>query len=495
MVVRLFCLFCFYPLLLISAEFTASVSRNHVNMGDSLTLNLTLKNGSAKGAPAIGALNQVFHIHSQQHYNNTAINNGKVTSSTTWKYTLSPKTEEDIVIPPINIQTSDGMASTQPITIKVNKGNSSNQAADDSGINLAYDVSNAKPFKNEPFVYTIKLSSRKELSNIQAQKFTVEDAIIESHGEPKVYSKVMNGIPMGIIEFSYLITPLKPGLLKIPGTLIQGLVPSEQRAQRRSIFDDEFDPFTLMQGFDRLKPFAITTEKIELNVQPPVADMTPWLPARSLIIEEIFDTKKPIQAGEPFTRIFNMTAIGLKSSQLPSLQELQTADSRVKIYADKPEFKDESSSGTISGFRREQYTFIPQEEGSLTLPEITIAWWDVAKKEKAIAIVPSRTIQVLPGTAHSPKDEVSSLSTNANESVPQNVERDPILYIVIAGLTVLLGGAVMWMIVLQKKIGQLTNPASKSENLTVEKYNPFAETEARTNTKNKKGKLNDLNPT
>lgn len=498
MVIHLiFLLLC--PFFLFSAEFTANVNRNQVSIGETFTLNLTLKNGSAKGAPLIGDLNKIFQIKSQYQTNNTSIVNGTVTSSTTWKFTLSASNEGDITIPSMNIQTSEGILSSQPITIKVFKSNAANSTEfnEAPGINLSYEVSNANPFKNEPFIYTIKLASGKQLSNIQVVKFNVDDAIVETNGDPKVYSKVINGIPMGVVEFSYLITPLKPGALKIPSTQIQGLTPSERKKPRGSFFDDDFDfePFAFIQGFDRLKSFSAATEDVVLNVIPPVSGMNPWLPAKSLTVEEIFDNNTPLQAGEPITRVITVSAIGLKSSQLPNLNEIQSMPPQFKIYADKPELKEELVNGSIKSYRKEQFTIIPQEGGTFTMPEISIPWWDLTKKERSLAIIPSKTIQILPA-ANQPSKNVSAENSIPIEPIPQETKKDPILYVLLASLTVLLIGAVIWMIILQKKIGGLTRPAitPKKEPL-VEKYNPFTVKEEQSSKPGKKGKLNDLNPT
>lgn len=496
MVTRILFLFLLLPSLLLSEEFTASVSRNQIAPGESFTLSLTLQGASAQGTPFVDKLKQSFIINSQQQSSNTSIVNGRMSSSLTWRYTLIPQKEGEIIIPSISINTTKGPLSSQPIAIKVAKGTAGGDSSDTSNITLTSDVSNARPYKNEPVIYTVRLVSKRDLANIKAEKLNVENAIVESNGEPKVEKKFIDGINVAIIEFSYLITPLKAGSLKIPPLVIQGALPTKRKSRMGFFFDDDFDAFSMMQ----FNPFALTTEEALLDVQPAVPGMTPWLPARSLTIEETTNIPEFLEAGAPLTRSFKIRAEGVKSSQLPSLSDLQISDSQFKIYADKPEVGDEVQDGKITSYRKEQYTLIPQQAGALTLPAITLGWWDTAKKEAAFAKIPSKTVQVLP----SPDNVKSHVSSQPHDDSIASVDqqalqphRDPVLYGLLAGLAVLLIAAVVWGIALQKKIGRLTDKPVKQKTANTVEKRPASNVKAQRmhSVKNKNEQLPDLNPT
>ena len=76
-----------------------------------------------------------------------------------------------------------------------------------------------------------------------------------------------------------------------------------------------------MTGFERLKPFSLSTSEAVLDVQPPAAGVNPWLPARSLNLVEIWDDSQTLQAGEPIALGFKIVAEGILSNQLPSLAD------------------------------------------------------------------------------------------------------------------------------------------------------------------------------
>jgi hypothetical protein len=496
MVMRSMFFFLLGPLFLFSGEFTATISRDHLHFGESVVLSLTLKDASARGVPSLNPLKKSFIIHSQQQTSNTVVVNGKSSSSLTWKIALVPQEAGDLEIPPIAMDTSEGVLRTQSIIVHVAEGSTSldPHSSEIEDVIFEVEISNDKPYKNEPFIYTTRLISKKNLVNLQFNKSDIKDAMVENNGEPKIYHKIVNGVRLDIIEFSYVVTPLKPGVLTIAAATIQGGIPVKRKSQNRSLFDRDFDPFLMMQGFDQIEPFILKTEAVSVDVQPAVAGMFPWIPATSFKIEEECDASQTLKAGDPFTRSFTITAEGVKSGQIPSLQDLQGKNSPFQIYADTPQLGDEVKEGHLQSYRKEVYTLIPQQSGPLTLPEISLTWWDVVKKERRTVLIPSRTLQVAPAVKISAND----LTSSNPEPQVVIVQKDPILYIIIASLACMLIGAVFLGYMLQKKIARLTDaPQTVKKTEKKEEFKPCIKVESiqKPPKKEKKEKLPDLNPT
>lgn len=478
---------------LVAGEFTASVGSTQVHLSESFSLNLTLKDTSPKEAPAISALKKDFLIHSQQHSVNTTILNGKVSSNIAWKLSLTPKIEGVVQIPPITVETPEGLLSTQPITLNVIKGSASESSEDSVGLNVMTKVSNASPYKNEPVTYTAFLTSKMPLYNVQTQKMQVEDAIVELLEEPKLEEKIIDGVLLNVVEFTYLITPLKTGSLTIAPIAIQGAIPQNRKGQ----FNDDFGPFAFMQGFDRLKPFTLMTEEIRLDVQPAVPEVSPWLPAKALTLEELWPSDQTLRVGEPFSRGFLIKAEGLKASQLPRLEDLQSQNSTLKVYADKPEEQENVVQGIIHSMRKEHYTLIPQQAGTWVLPAISIIWWDSAKKEKRTSTIPARTVQILPAleTATSIPQAITSAPTTTGATEASVSSVPFLLYGIIGILTFFLAAALLWGFTLQRKIASLTkDPFQKPIPSAVKPKKKISPSVTGVQ-KEKKEKLPDLNPT
>lgn len=503
MVKRFVLLILHLPALLLAADFTASVNRNQIKSHESLTLNLTLNGTSANAAPDLSPLKNTFHLNGQQQYSNTTITNGRLSSSMTWKISLTPKVEGEISIPSLNISTSEGILSSQPIKVYATKGKlDSNDASDEQGMTLNTEASLTKPYKDEPLFYTLRLTSKSDLANVSLEKFNVENAIVEANGDPKSFKKIIDGVQFNVVEFSFIITPLKAGSLTIPSLTLHGSLPMKRSGHRGSFFDDDFDAMFMMPGFERLKPFTLASNPTVLEVQAPISELSPWLPAKSLHIEEVWDDSQTLQVGEPLTREYKITAEGLTSSQLPNLHPQHSSVQGFKIYADKPESGDEVKEGRIHSYRKERYTLIPQEAGEMTLPEISVAWWDVNNHKKATAHLPARAVRIQPNlnTAFNANVLTQPSDLPATSSQDSATSTGMLIYALLAGLTALLLAAIFWVMALQKKIQKLTEaPTSLKEPSKKTAHPPLIKNSPQEGIskqkKDKREKLPDLNPT
>lgn len=458
--------------MLSAGEFTASVRSKQVPLGKGFPLTLTLRDTSAKGTPNVTELQKQFTIHSQQQSSSTVVTNGKVSSTTSWKYTLIPTKEGLFTIPTIGIDTSEGVLWSRPIDIEVvkPKASSGSTSHSDDGMIITTNANKTNPYKNEPITYNIKLISQYPFANARLEKIKIENAIVEIIQEPNVYNKVIDGVKVHLLEFPMLITPLKAGTMVIPSAMIQGEIPAKDNSRPRSFFDDGFNPFGMMGAFGRMEPFAIKSDETILTVQEPVPGVTPWLPAASLKIEEQWDDNQKIQVGEPLTRNFRVSAVGLRAAQLPSLDSYIRSNDDFKIYSDKPETGENLTADNIFSFRVEQYTIIPQKEGEITLPAIEIPWWDVNNDTKAVAKLPAKVIDVAPASTTPTTVSAQSATGEPTQHSPVVVsETNPLLYVIIASLAILVLFAFVWVFSLQKKIGRLSETGQEPKKKVTEK--------------------------
>jgi len=414
---HIFLMACFIVLLAqaaFAASFTATVDRNNVVVGRSFTLELRLSGANPKGAPNISQLEEDFTVYGTSQSSQTTIINNKVSSSINWNVTLIPKKEGSLTIPVMTVVTDEGKLKSKTITVNAGKASTTpEQGSQNSSLFVDTKITKQKPYKNEPVLLTAKLISRKSISDIELPSLTADNAIIEQQGDPEVYDGVLQGQRAKVIEVRYLITPLEAGNMKISGIVFQGKVAS---GKRRDPFSGGFsDPFGMFEdfGFASYEPFSVASDNITLEVKPPAAAIQPWLPAYMVKLSDEWEGLENARVGEPLTRKLTIIAQGLTGTALPNLESQIDLNGQFKIYSDKPVTdKNLGKDGkSVSGWREENYTLIPQKEGTITLPEIRLPWWDILNNKIAYATIPAKTIKV--------KGSTIQTSTPQPQQIPQ----------------------------------------------------------------------------
>ncbi len=296
--------------------------------------------------------------------------------------------------------------STLPLTLNVDRPApkiSSQISKDGSTVSISASASTQTPFRNQPIRYTIKCIVRGAISKVAMDDITVPNAIVERQGKPDIHDQFEKGVPVRVVEIHYIITPLQAGKVTIPSAVLKGEIESSALGPMVDPFGGQF--MTSPQAQQALNffsaywgdPFSVASNTIELDVKPPVGAMDPWLPLKSLKVEDSIDASQAVHVGEPLSRKITLRAEGAVGSQLPDLGDQQ--DNRdFKIYADKPEMGEDvdGNTDTISGWRKESYSMIPQRAGRLVLPAIKVKWWDIAKSKIALAELPEKVVHVLP---------------------------------------------------------------------------------------------------
>ncbi len=457
----------FFPIASFAAEFIASLDHNQINVGDSFTLQLKLSDASPEGYPDTSELKKDFTILGKQQLSNTTIINGNVSSSTSWQYRLAPKKEGKYTISPIKIESSEGVLTSQPISLSVEKGSGPSTNPDKS-ITFSASVNKRTPYKNEPIIYTVRFTSQENLVNIQLGESPVDGAVIKTIRKPEVIERVDNGIPTKILEAKYIITPLKPGSVKIPGFLIQGQKVVQDKSPFDSMFGREEGFSSILKGFEnlgieRLEPFTLISNEVVLDVKSPPQNLSVWLPAESLEISESLPENQSFKVGEAFTRSFTIVGEGITANQLPNLKDQQGKGAHVKIYGDKPVTEESFKQDKLTSWREESYTLVPQQPGKLTLPEISVSWWNVKENKIAYATIAERTIEVMPGI-HTPPSS-SQITQSVKSQKPEDKtpvspitqtsggtsKNNNVLYVIIGGLTLLVALALLWIFKLKKE--------------------------------------------
>lgn len=409
MVVRLLLLLLMGNFSLAYAAPTATVDRTSMNEGESLRL--IIEGGDDE--PELGPLEALFNVHGTSTSSQVSFVNGRMSSSKQWIVTLTPKQSGRIIIPAIKV----GNEKTQPLEIVVRKAGS--QINTPSGSNLFIEVSAQpkQPYVQSQVVYTVKLYHAADIRDGGLSQPKMDDVVIERLGNDKTYQTTVKGQRYQVTERRYALFPQSSGTIKIPPTVFSGqVIDMRGRFQNRNA-----DPFNRFFSQPTTRPVQLRSKEISLKVRarPSAAKGTVWLPASKLDLTESWSQNlKNIKVGEPITRTVRVEAHGLTGAQLPEM--LIAEHPAFKQYPDQPKVENVSDGESLIGVREDKIAIVPNQEGTITLPEIRLQWWNTRKNRQEVAVIPARNLNVQPA-AVSASPNIPSITSSQQDLLPGNI--------------------------------------------------------------------------
>ncbi|WP_193075332.1 BatD family protein [Pseudomonas sp. FME51] len=383
-----FITFCLLTLFsqLAHATLEASVDRTRLVEGEALELTLETPSASRMSEVDLSPLQEHFEIQRTRQLSLVSQIDGKTTPVTRWVVTLQPLRTGFIVIPPISL----GASASQPISLQVL---SAAQAASDSGAQLApvfidSEVDIETPYVQAQMLLTLRIYHSVSLfDDSTLSGLDIPQARVESLGPPRHFERLMNGVRHGVIEMRYAIFAQQSGELEIPSQLFSATVLQPTNGT---------DRFSARTG----KLIQVRSPSITLQVKP-VPDSypagVPWIPASALSLSQTWQPDPGIDllSGEPLTRTLILEADGLTASQLPVLQSLSgDADSDLRQYADQPRLESRINDTGIHSARHDSAALVALQEGSYTLPQVVVNWWNTAEDRLEITTLDAVTLNV-----------------------------------------------------------------------------------------------------
>ena len=378
-------LFVGLGVLSISAEAAviAAVDRANVELNESFTLKITVDT-AIDVEPDASALDEDFYVGTRSQLSNTTIVNGQISRSRTWTYVLMARREGNLVIPPVRI----GSEQSEPVPITVTPP--STTLPGEADIFVTTEVDYDESFVQAQILYRVKVyrAVATRQPRLSEPSMNGVEVLLESAGEERSYESILNGKAYNVVERVYALFPQESGNLAIAPARFEARVLRDGRITGRKIFESE--------------PIEVTVNPIP----PPPAEQPDavWFPAREVTLSEDW-SREPGQlpAGEPITLHISVTALGQLSTQIPVI-EPATSDN-VKVYPDKPEFRDTAESSGIRAVRRDQYAMIGIAAGEVELPMVELPWYNIDAQEWQVASLPGSVLTILPSANAAPPPE------------------------------------------------------------------------------------------
>ncbi|MBC3766734.1 protein BatD [Neptunicella marina] len=363
----------------LALEVTATVDKNPVMVDESFILDVSADDDLDVSAFDPSILMKDFVVGRTSVSRQTQMVNFNTTRITRWSTVLIPRKKGRYTIPELTV----GTAKTQPIDIMVVPVSQSSNAQG-RDIYIETDVDTKKAYLQTQIRYTAKLYLATDLQRGSLASPKVDDADIRQIGKDKEYSEIVGGRRYRVIERTFAIIPQKSGHFTITGPLFDGEVVDNNNSQ-------SFGFFKRTKSVNRVGP------SIDIDVLPVPDNYTEhWLPSDFVQLTEEWTPKTgEFKVGEPITRVISLTAVGLVEEQLPAINS-HYPDS-VKTYPDQPETATVQKDGNLIAQRTESIAIIPGKAGDITIPAVSVPWFNVVTGKTEYAHLSQRTIHVVAG--------------------------------------------------------------------------------------------------
>ncbi len=374
-----------------AASVHAFLDRNHVSLGDTVTLNITT-DGSL-GDPDLSVLQHDFEVLGTSRSSKLSIDNGTTTRTAQIGIALRPLHAGTLTIPALAIAGS----TTQPLTLQVSAAPSGGQGSVGDRAFMEASVLSSSPYAGQQTVYTMRLFYQPgvhgSLSDPQADGAQLVQLNRDHH-----YMVQRNGYAYQVIERSWALVPDRSGNITVQGPVLRG-----QFAGAGSLNLLLQNPNALlnnpnallnapMQGFGA--PVNAVAPSVAIDARAaPAAAAKPWLPARDVELKFTgLPSNGEAQAGVPLTITLQISADGVMAGALPEPELPAIAGARV--YPDQTRDATDANGEWLHVTRTRSFAIVPGRNGKLTIPAITLNWWDVVHDRAAQASVPVHTLKV-----------------------------------------------------------------------------------------------------
>jgi len=242
----------------------------------------------------------------------------------------------------------------------------------DGNLFLKADVSRATAYEQEALVYTVKLYTTydaiKFIGATAAPKF--EGFVVEESkdiSKSLSYETYQGKTYATAVIARYIIFPQMEGQLKVLGN-----------TYTVSVDEREYYHDPLWGSMSVAKPLQLNVKPNDLTVnvkslpKPVPANfsggvgqfkITSTLPARNLM------------SNQAASIVYTVTGTGnLKYVKLPDLNALYPAE--LEVYSPNPEVNANVGRNNVSGTARFDYSFMPLESGTFTIPEVTLSYFN-----------------------------------------------------------------------------------------------------------------------
>ena len=367
-----------------AATVHAFVDRSQVSLGDTVTLNI--QSDGSIGMPDLSPLQKDFEVLGTSRSSSFQIDNGKSTSTSQLGIALKPLHAGSLTIPALNV----GSGKTQPLTLQVGAAPSGGSGKVGSPVFMQANVLSSSPWVGQQTVYTVRLFYLPGVDGGLGNPSADGARLIPLDRDHR-YVTQRDGYTYQVIERSWALIPQRSGSISVQGPEFQG-----QRLGQGNPGAWFNNPNALLnaplQGFGAPVRASAPTTRIDARA-PPANAGKPWLPARVVQVKlSGLPANGEVNAATPLTVTLSISASGVPASALPEPELPPITGARV--YPGQTRDATDDSDKWLQGTRTRSFAIVPERNGALSIPAITLNWWNVAQNRAGQAESPAYTLKV-----------------------------------------------------------------------------------------------------
>jgi hypothetical protein len=391
--------------------FKATVDRNVIELGEVITLTLTVSGNTAKiPKPKFPEIDD-FSVLSRGSSRNFSFVNGKMQSSVSYTYSLVAKREGTFTIDACEIVLKGKVYRTAPIEVEVVaqkevKGDRVREIVREEGaddIFIETLVDKEKVFVGEQVILTFRLlSAVRIMGNPQYVPPAADGFWREDLGKERQCREIINGREYHVNELTYALFPLTPGEKHIGEAQLNVVI--------AGIFSDPFD-FGLSSGTKReLRSKPITIQVISLPEKP--ADFGGGVGDFDIQEQLQQDT---VKQNEPLTITTivqgngNIREVSLPDIDIPGF----------RIYHSGSSVDTEESGGKLQGTKTFRTVLIPAKSGDFEIPERSFVYFNPLTGKYVTKVLENLSFTVIPSEKEAASERI--FSALALEKVGEDV--------------------------------------------------------------------------
>ena len=350
----------------------ASVDRNHIAFGESVTLTISVQGTQGGAEPSIPRVDGLaFAGPSTQ--TSVSIVNAQMSQSISFAYQVTPSRMGDFTIPAFEVNVGGKSYFTTPIKLVVEK--SAPQADTSQTLFARVQLASKQVYLGQTMPLQVLVFSRADvpLKGFGGFSYEANGLGFKFLQNLKSGTQVINGESFNVQVIQGAICPTRIGTLSFGSCILKAQMAVSRQGRNGWPFDDLF-------GRTEVREVPVTTDPVPINVLPLPEEDRPADFAGAIGQWKLEVTAKPTElaVGDPITFTIKVTGNGnidtVPAPKLGSLEGFKTYDPTTKTT------KDDLNT---TGERVIQQVLIPRSTDVKELPEVRLAYFDpVAKTYK-----------------------------------------------------------------------------------------------------------------